>query len=194
MLRLGEERTERGERIVQVVHNRATLGWPWRDSIGMANERPATLRLAMDASDIGSLAVPSPQYRETMETGEGAAVLLALRRGSAHLFYPGTDRGYWVPTRQVKTIPPEAVPDKSLETLFSHLLRFLRAEECVVLEFDGRSTTLEITYPGMERAKLLELLEFLGDMLADYAIRPGSMQVALLQLDLVNLPDPAPAP
>ena len=148
----------------------------------------------MDASDIGSLAVPSPDYRETMETGEGAGVLLALRRGSAHLFYPGTDRGYWVPTRQVKTIPLEAVPEQSLEGMLSRLLRFLRAEECAVLEFDGKSTTLEITYPGMDRAKLLELLEFLGPMLADYAIRPGSMQVALLQLSLVNLPDPAPTP
>ena len=107
---------------------------------------------------------------------------------------PWCNVSYVPMTRQVKTIPPEAVPDKSLESLFSHLLRFLRAEECEVLEFDGRSTTLEITYPGMERAKLLELLEFLGDMLADYVIRPGSMQVALLQLDLVNLPDSAPAP
>lgn len=146
----------------------------------------------MDASDIGSLAVPSPQYRETMETGEGAGILLALRRGSAHLFYPGTDRSYWVPTRQVQTIPAEAVPAESLEGYLSRLLRFLLAEECVVIDFDGRSATLEITYPGMDRAKLLELLEFLGPTLGDYAIRPGSMQVALLQLTLVNLPDPAP--
>lgn len=147
----------------------------------------------MDASDIGSLAVPSPQYRETMETGEGAAILLALRRGSAHLFYPGTDRGYWVPTRQVKTIPLDAVPDASLERYFSRLLRFLRAEECVVIDFDGRSATLEITYPGMDRAQLLELLDLLGPTLHDYAIRPGSMQVALLEIRLVNLPESAPS-
>jgi hypothetical protein len=147
----------------------------------------------MDASDIGSLAVPAPRYRETMNTGEGAGVLLALRRGSAHLFYPGTDRSYWVPTRHVQTIPLEAVPADSLEGFLSRLLKFLLAEECVVIEFDGRSMALEITYPGMDRSKLLELLEFLGPMLDDYAIRPGSMQVALLQLSLVNLPDAAPA-
>ena len=151
-----------------------------------------TLPLALDASDIGSLAVPSPQYRETMETGEGAGVLLALRRGSAHLFYPGTDRGYWVPTRHVKTIPLDAVPDDSLERYFSRLLRFLRAEECVVIDFDGRSATLEITYPGMDRSKLREFIAMLGPTLEDYAIRPGSMQVALLQVHLVNLPGPAP--
>ena len=166
----------------------------WRDSLEPPKPsaaRPATLPTAMDASHIGSLAVPSPQYRETMQTGESAAVLMALRRGSAHLYYPGVDRSFWVPTRQVRTIPPEAVPEDCLESFLSRLLRFLSAEECVVLEFDGHSATLEITYPGMNRAKLLELLEFLGPKLGDYSIRPGSMQVALLELILVNLPAPA---
>jgi len=171
---------------VHLFHNRASVTrFPAGSPTGYTPSR-------MDASDIGSLAVPAPLYRETMGTGEGAGVLLALRRGSAHLFYPGTDRGYWVPTRQVKTIPLDAVPAESLEGFLARILRFLRAEECVVIDFDGRTITMEITYPGMDRAKLLELLELLGERLEDYAIRPGSMQVALLELRLRGLPEPAP--
>ena len=60
-----------------------------------------------------------------------------------------------------------------------------------MVEYDATSATIEITYPGMDRAKLLELVELLGDTLEDYAIHPGSMQVALLELSLKNLPPPA---
>ncbi|MEM8884301.1 MAG: hypothetical protein AAGD14_09545 [Planctomycetota bacterium] len=148
----------------------------------------------MNASDIGSLAVPAPGYRSTMETGEGAAVLMAIRRGSVHIFYPGTDREFWVPTRHVRTIPADAVPTDSLESFLSRILKFLRAEECTLVAFDGTSATLDITYPGMNRDQLLEFLELLGPCLGDYAIKPGSMQVALIQVELVNLPAPAPLP
>ncbi len=146
----------------------------------------------MDGSDIGSLAVPSPNYREQMEISEAAGVLLALRRGSAHLFYPGADQNYWVPTRHVATIPPAAVPEGCLENFLSRVLKFLRAEECAVIEFDGTSATLEITYPGIDRAGFLSFLEFLGPRLANYVIEPGSMQVAQLQLQLCQLPPAAP--
>ena len=64
----------------------------------------------MSVPIVGSLVVPAPIYRESMETGEGAAILLEVRRSSGHLYYPGTDREYWVPTRQIGAIPAEAVP------------------------------------------------------------------------------------
>lgn len=148
----------------------------------------------MSLPDVGSLVVPSPRYRETMETGEGAAILLEVRRSSGHLFYPSTDREYWVPTRQIQGIPDEAVPDGAQEHFLSTLLKFLKTEACALIEYDVSSIVLEITYPGMDRAKLIELLEYLGPTLDDYAIRPGSMQVALLELRLKNLPQPAISP
>lgn len=146
----------------------------------------------MDGSDIGSLAVPNPNYREQMEISEAAGVLLALRRGSANLFYPGVDRNYWVPTRHIATIPIEAVPEDCLEHFLSRILKFLRTEECTLLEFDGTSATLEITYPGVDREGFLSFLAFLGPRLENYVIEPGSMQVAQLQLQLNQLPPPAP--
>ena len=133
----------------------------------------------MDGADIGSLAVPSPNYREQMEISESAAVLLALRRGSAHLFYPGADRNYWVPTRHVATIPPEAVPEDCLENFLSRILKFLRAEECGLIEFDGTTATLEITYPGVDRAGFLSFLKLLGPCLENYVIEPGRSREAI---------------
>jgi len=140
---------------------------------------------------VGSLVVPAPTYREAMETGEGAAILLEVRRSSGHLFYPGTDSEYWVPTRQIAAIPPEAVAPDSQERFLADLLLFLQTEACTLVEYDSTNATLEITYPGMDRAKLLELIEMLGPTLADYAVKPGSMHVALLELQLKNLPAPA---
>jgi hypothetical protein len=142
---------------------------------------------------IGSLVVPSPRYRDSMSTGEGAALLLGVRRSSGHLFYPGTDREYWVPTRQIGPIPANAVPPGTLENFLSELLMFLRTEECTLLSYGDGRAELEITYPGMDRNRLLGMVSMLGDRLADYSIKPGSMQVALLRLALQNLPDPAPA-
>ena len=142
---------------------------------------------------VGSLVVPSPRYRSQMSTGEGAAVLFGVRRSSGHLFFPGTDREFWVPTRQIGGIPAEAVPEQSQESFLSRLLLFLRAEECTLLEYGGDSAELEITYPGMDRNTLLKLISMLGDTLVDYAIKPGSMQVALIELHLANLPAPARA-
>jgi len=126
-----------------------------------------------------------------METGEGAAILLEVRRSSGHLFYPGTDREYWVPTRQIGEIPADAVPEGSQERYFSRLLLFLDTEACTVVEYDTSAALLEVIYPGLDRAKLLELIAMLGDTLDDYAIRPGSMQVAMLELRLKDLPAPA---
>ena len=140
---------------------------------------------------VGSLVVPSPRYRSQMATGEGAAVLFGVRRSSGHLFFPGTDREFWVPTRQIGGIPPEAVPERSQESFLSRLLLFLSAEECTLLEYGGDSAELEITYPGMDRNTLLKLISMLGDTLVDYAIKPGSMQLALIELRLANLPAPA---
>jgi len=145
----------------------------------------------MSVPIVGSLVVPAPIYRESMETGEGAAILLDVRRSSGHLFYPGTDREFWVPTRQIGGIPPDAVPEGSQEDYLSKLLLFLDTEACALVEYDTETATLEITYPGMDRAKLLELITMLGDTLDDYVIRPGSMQVALLELTLKSLPPPA---
>ena len=48
----------------------------------------------MEEPPVGSLVVPSPRYRGAMGLGEGAALLLALRRGSGKLFYAGHDRTY----------------------------------------------------------------------------------------------------
>ena len=143
---------------------------------------------------VGSLVVPAPTYRTQMSTGDGAAVLLGVRRSSGHIFYPGTDREFWVPTRQIGEIPAEAVPPGSQEHFFSRLLVFLEAEECTLLEYDGGTAELEITYPGISRNGLIELVSMLGDTLIDYTIKPGSMQVALLELRLANLPAPAPMP
>ena len=128
-----------------------------------------------------------------MSTGEGAAVLFGVRRSSGHLFYPGTDREFWVPTRQIGEIPAEAVPAESQEAYFSRVLLFLRTEECTLLEYGEGRAELEITYPGIDRNELLKLISMLGDTLVDYSIKPGSMQVALLELHLANLPAPAPA-
>jgi len=89
----------------------------------------------MDSPVVGSLVVPSPRYRRQMGTGEGAALMLATRRGSALLFYFGTDRGFWVPTRQIAAIPAEAVPAGCLELLLHELMVYLEAEECEIEEF-----------------------------------------------------------
>ncbi len=142
----------------------------------------------MDSPPVGSLVVPSPDYRQSMRTGEGAAILLALRRGSGNLYYPGTDRRYWVPMRDVRPIPPEAVPEASLERLLSGLFLSLDAEECVIHGAGQGSLEVTVDHPGLTRDGLRALEARLGSRLADFACEPGSMRVATLRLSLVSLP------
>jgi len=142
----------------------------------------------MQVPPVGSLVVPAPTYRETMGTGEGAAVLLALRRGSAHLYYPGQDCSHWVPTRHIRPIPADAVPADSLERFLHELLRFLEADECRVEEVGQDAMKLAVEGPGLNRARLAELERELGPRLADFAFEPRNMHAVLVRLDLVSLP------
>jgi hypothetical protein len=142
----------------------------------------------MDVPPVGSLVVPAPTYRDTMGTGEGAAVLMGLRRGSANLYYAASDRAYWVPTGKIRPIPPEAVPDDCRERLLSDLLLFLEADECVIDAADSDGMVLSIEAPAQSRERLRELESMLGERLADFEIAPGSMRALNLHLDLVSLP------
>jgi hypothetical protein len=147
----------------------------------------------MKAPPVGSLVVPSPEYRATMGTGEGAAVLTAVKRGSAHLYYCSSDRGYWVTTSKVRRIPLNAVPDGCLECLLAELLLFLEAEGCVVEEIGEGSMSLAIEAPSASRERLHELESRLAGRLANFAVEPGSMRAVVLHLELVGLPKAADA-
>ena len=142
----------------------------------------------MDVPPVGSLVVPAPGFRETMGTGEGAAILLALRRGSAHLYYPGTDASYWVPTRNIRRIPRDAVAEQSLERFLTDLLLFLEADECRIDDAGDDTMKLAIESPGLTRARLRELEGDLGERLDDFAFEPRNMHAVLIRLRLVSLP------
>lgn len=135
--------------------------------------------------------VPSPSYRSAMKTGEGAALLLALRRGSGNLYYPGADRTFWVPMAEVRAIPPEAVPEGSLEAMLSRVLLLVDAEECEIEEVSSTSMRLSIDHPGASRGLLRALEAELGAHLEDFAYEPASMRAARLRLSLVSLPKAA---
>jgi hypothetical protein len=147
----------------------------------------------MDAPPVGSLVVPSPRYRESLGTGEGAAVLLGLRRGSGQIFYPSADRTFWVPMRDVRAIPAEAVPQDSLERFLSGLLQRLGAEECSVEGYGPGQAELVLEIAGIAGTELDALRADLGGRLAAFRLDAGSMRAMLLRLTLVNLPAPSGA-
>lgn len=147
----------------------------------------------MEAPRIGSLVVPSPTYRATMETGEGAAILLSTLRGSGKLYYPATDRTFWVPMRDVREIPTEAVPAGSRELFLSDLLQLLEAEECTIDRVEADSMTLVLEIPSFSEHRLGELRDLAGDCLGTYALEPRSMRAMQLELRLVSLPRAAGA-
>ncbi|MHC4550018.1 MAG: hypothetical protein ACYTEZ_14700 [Planctomycetota bacterium] len=142
---------------------------------------------------VGSLVVPSPTYRATMGTGEGAAVLLAVLRGNGKLYYASTDRTYWVPLRQVRPLPDGVLLAESLEAFLSRLLLFLETEECRVDEVEAETMRLALEIPALSRKRLQELGDRLGDRLADFTLEPRSMHALLLDLKLVSLPRAAGA-
>ena len=115
-------------------------------------------------------------------------LLLELRRGNGHLYYPIHDRGYWITMREVQAIPPESVPATSLEFLLSDLLRFLGAESCAVNRLEGDAMSLTVEFPGTSRAHLEELERGLGERLKEFVIEPGNMRTVVLHLELVGLP------
>ena len=144
----------------------------------------------MPRPPVGSLVAPSPAYRASMETGEGAALLLAILRGNARLYYPATDRAFWVPMRKVAPIPPDVVPEESLERLLSALLLFLETIECSVARYEDDAMELEISIPVLSSSWLEEVQAMLGERLADWVVDPGTMRNLMLKLALVSLPKP----
>lgn len=146
----------------------------------------------MEEIPVGSLVAPAPSYRSAMGTGEGAAILMAILRGSGRLYYPATDASFWVPLRLVREIPPEALPDDCLETFLSRLLRTLDAEECVAERLAG-GLGLSIEVARVTRATAAELEKGLGERLRDLEIAPASMRSVTLKLELGSLPPAAGA-
>jgi len=147
----------------------------------------------MDTPAVGALVVPAPRYRDSLGLGEGAAILMALRRGSGQLYYAQGDRSYWIPIRSVRAIPSEAVPAGCRERFLHELLVFLAAEEAALENRDGDRPTLCIETAGISRAQLTDLAARLGPRLVDYRVVPGSMRAVVLELDLTALPDAAGA-
>lgn len=142
----------------------------------------------MEAPRIGALVVPSPAFRSTMGTGEGAAILLSIRRGAGHLYYPGTGRGFWVPLRDVRELPDPAVRGDSLERFLSSLLLHLEAEDCSLEEAEAPLFRMAVEVPGVDREGIEELRGLLKERLKDYEIEPAGRHALLLRLDLVDLP------
>ena len=147
----------------------------------------------MDTPLIGSLVVASPKYRDTMGTGEGAAILLALRRGSGKLFYPDRDRTFWVPTNEVRAIPAAAVPEDSLERLLSDLLLFLNAEESNLEAYEGDRATIAIETAELTGRKLRELRWLYRGRIVEVDFSPRNMSRITLMIRLAHLPAPAGA-
>ncbi len=141
----------------------------------------------MDEIPVGSLVAPAPSYRAAMGTGEGAAILAGILRGSGRLYYAADDASFWVPLRLVRTIPPEAVPEECLERFLSRLLLSLEAEECVV-ERQPDGLGLAVTLGRLTRPMVKDLEARLGGRLREIEVVPGSMRTLTLKLDLVSLP------
>jgi hypothetical protein len=146
---------------------------------------------AVQPPPVGSLVVPSPRYRDTLATGEGAALLLGLRRGSGRLFYAGADKGYWVPTGELRAIPAEAVPEGCLERFLSGLLLFLRAEECSIDEYGEGLMEIGVEAPDLDAERHAELRERWAGHLDRLDFAPRNMSRILLRLRLSRLPEPA---
>ena len=132
--------------------------------------------------------MPAPGFRTAMGTGEGAALLLALRRGSGHLYYPASGRGYWVPIREVRAIPDGAVPAGSCEALLSGVVRYLAADEVDIEGGLGGRARLTLDLPGLTHAQLRGLEGILGPWLKDLTAEPGGRHALTLRLELTGLP------
>jgi hypothetical protein len=146
----------------------------------------------MEEIPVGTLVAPAPAYREAMGTGEGAAILAGILRGSGRLYYPEVDSSFWVPLRLVRPVPPEALPADCLERFLSRLLLSLEAEECVVeRQPDGLGLAIELGRLSREMTEEIE--GSLGDRLRGLEIVPASMRALTLKLDLVSLPQAAGA-
>jgi hypothetical protein len=159
----------------------------WRDS-ELEDRAALGHNLLVQEIRIGDLVAPSPEYRASMGTGEGAAILMGVLRGSGRLYYPATDQSYWVPLRLVRPIPPEVLPPDCLERFLADLLLFLDADECVVERLGPDSMGLSVDVPRITRGQLDQLAARLARNLRDLEIAPASMRDLTLKLELGGLP------
>ena len=123
-----------------------------------------------------------------MGTGEGAAVLLAFRRGSVLVFYPSSERSFVVPTRSVVEIPHTAVGQDTLEAFLSSLLLVLEAEDSAIDDIAAGGMKLTVEIPRITQDLLEKVQGWLGPRLHKFLIDPGNMHRVTLHLDLINLP------
>ncbi len=123
-----------------------------------------------------------------MGTGEGAAVLLAFKRGSVLVFYPASERSFVVPSRSIVEIPHTAVGEDTFEAFLSSLLLLLETEESAVDEIVAGGMKLAVEMPRLSQDLLERVKSWLGPRLHKFLIEPGNMHRVTLHLELVNLP------
>ena len=92
---------------------------------------------------------------------------------------------------EVRAIPPEAVPENSLERLLTELLLFLNTEECEVEAYEGSTMNLNVESPSLSREELRQLESRYEGTLESIDFGPRNMSRIMLHLRLVFLPEAA---
>ena len=133
--------------------------------------------------DVGDVTiVPYPRVREQIGCAEEAGLLMEDRRNVLRVFFPGTERTFWLDRDKVTAIDADQLP---LHPLVERLHKIARRVDAVLIE-EQESAADEEAYnvyaPSMTLPDLLYVRDLLGDELLGLEIAAGSVRRVKLVL------------
>ncbi len=126
--------------------------------------------------------VPYPRVREQIGCAEEAGILMEDRRNVLRVFFPGSNRTYWLDRDKVTAVEPAQV---TLHPLVGALHQIARRVDAVLID-EQESLAGEAAYnvyaPVMTLPDLLFVRDLLGEGLVEMTIAAGSVRRVKLAL------------
>lgn len=133
--------------------------------------------------DVGDVAiVPYPRVRAQIGCAEEAGILMEDRRNVLRVFFPGTDRSFWLDRDKVAAVDPDQV---ALHPLVDRLHRIARRIDAVLIEeqeAEAGEEAYNVYAASMTLPDLLYVRDLLGDELVELGIAAGSVRRVKLVL------------
>lgn len=138
---------------------------------------------AANEPDIGAVTiVPFERVRAQIGCAEEAGVLMEDRRSVVRVFFPNTDRTFWLDRDKVASIPLERLPVHPLvETLHRIALR-VGAVLIEEQERGGATHAYNVYTPAVTLPDVQYVHDFLGERLVELTIAAGSVRRVKLAL------------
>lgn len=135
------------------------------------------------APEVGDVTiVPFPRVREQIGCAEEAGILMEDRRNVVRVFFPGTDRTFWLDRDKIAAVSLDRLPVHEVVETLHHIARRVEAVLIEEQEQAGAAHAYNVYAPSVTLPDLEFVRDLLGARMEEMTIAAGSVRRVKLVL------------